>query len=234
MEAFITGASSGIGKSVAMHLAAEGYNLLLTGRNIEKLNEIKHTIEKEHAKCKVCIIAADLTIIEDLQKLIDFVTLSLRRIDIFVHAAANYQTGQLLFDGGHLLKSQIDLQLSCFHTLLNGILPLLNKYSSSMIFVIGSIVGQNPRAEAAQYSIAKAAQETYCKLMADELRDAGIKLSLIIPGSVDTPSWDYENNESRHLFVKAEDISKCIIQCIALSPEAWIERIVIRPRTKNI
>jgi len=85
---------------------------------------------------------------------------------------------------------------------------------------------------AAQYSVAKSAQESYCKIMADELRAYGIRLTLIAPGSVNTPSWDGED-VSRNMFVQPEDIANIICNSLSLSPEAWLEKIIIRPRQKN-
>lgn len=232
MEAVITGASSGIGKAIAFQLADNGFHLHLIGRNQEKLEKVSTQITKRNKSCKVNIIIANFLDKLSIDNAISAVNHLSKKINIFVHSAADYKTGKLLLDDGHLLEEQMQCQVTGLHQFLSGILPNLKKYNNSHVFVIGSVASQSPMLKAAQYSIAKSSQEAYCKIMADELRDYGIRLTLIAPGSVNTPSWDGED-VVRNMFVQPEDIANVICNSLTLSPEAWLEKITIRPRQKN-
>jgi short-subunit dehydrogenase len=69
--------------------------------------------------------------------------------------------------------------------------------------------------------------------MADELRELGVKMTLISPGSVNTPSWDGED-APRDLFVQPEDVALVVQNALQMNKETWMEKISLRPMRKGI
>lgn len=233
MEAVITGGSSGIGKAIAFKLAEAGYHLHLIARDIDKLNNIAKEINFLYPGINIGCISADLCDEDDTNRAIQAINLKARKVNILVHAAADYDTGYLLDGRDNLLQKQIYSQLFALHQLTKGLLSALTKYEGNMIFVIGSVASTQLRASAAHYSIAKAAQENYCKLMADELRPLGVRLTLIAPGSVNTPSWDGENAPKEY-FVQPNDVALAVQNALQMNKETWMEKITLRPMRKDI
>jgi len=233
MEAVITGGSSGIGKAIAFKLAEVGYHLHLIARDIQKLNSVAKEINVLHPGISISCVSADLCDEDDTNRAIQAINLKARKINILVHAAADYDTGTLLEGRDTLLQKQMFSQLFALNQLIKGLLPALTKYEGNMIFVVGSVAATQLRASAAHYSIAKAAQENYCKLMADELRALGVRLTLIAPGSVNTPSWDGEN-ALKEYFVQPDDVALAVQNALQMNKETWMEKITLRPMRKDI
>ncbi|MFN4122542.1 MAG: SDR family NAD(P)-dependent oxidoreductase [Flavobacteriales bacterium] len=233
MEAVITGGSSGIGKAIARKLAEAGYHLHLIARDLNKLESTKKEITKEFPAAQVNAISADLYSVEEVENAIQIIRFKAYKVNILVHAAADYDIGSLLEGHDGLLEKQMQSQVFALHQLLNGLLPALTKYEGNMVIVIGSVASTHLRPSAAHYSIAKAAQENYCRLMADELRELGVRMTLIAPGSVNTPSWD-EEDAQKDFFVQPEDIALVVQNALQMSKETWMEKITLRPMRKGI
>lgn len=233
MEAVITGGSSGIGKAIAHKLAEAGYHLHLIARDVFKLENTAREIIQDFPSVQINTISSDLLDNEEVGKTIQVIKLKAKKVNILVHAAADYDIGALLEGPEGLLEKQMQLQVFTLHRLIQGFLPMLTKYEGNMIFVIGSIASMHLRPSAAHYSIAKAAQENYCKLMADELRELGVRMTLIAPGSVNTPSWA-EEDAPRDFFVQPEDIALVVQNALLMTKETWIEKITLRPLRKGI
>jgi short-subunit dehydrogenase len=96
------------------------------------------------------------------------------------------------------------------------------------IFNITSIASREPVPAAGAYTITKFALEGLTKVLREELRKSGVKVTEIIPGSTLTSSW--EGTEiSAEEFVLPEDIAKVLVTCLSLSSGANIEEVIIRP-----
>ena len=106
-----------------------------------------------------------------------------------------------------------------------------NQQSGSIIN-IGSIVTEQPRKDIAAYTISKFALQGYTKLLCDELKDFGVKVTEVISGSINTSSWDGIDAPKQD-FVQPADIVNTIKMVINSSKGANFEQIIVRPTNRK-
>ncbi|PCI96759.1 MAG: 3-oxoacyl-ACP reductase [Flavobacteriales bacterium] len=173
----ITGASSGIGRETAILLDDLGADLILTGRNLEKLEETKAQLKREPN-----IFQADLTIEEERTALIA----SLPKLEGVVNAAGIIYPFPLKFITEKHIKTVFDINFKA-QALLNSALLKQKKIAEGCSFVfISSISSQFPYQGGALYTSAKAALEAYARTLALEHSAKKVRSNCISPGLVKT------------------------------------------------
>lgn len=135
--ALITGSSSGIGANVAVDLAAAGYEVILTGRHIEKLNEVMKQCETVSSSSAVTFVA-DLTELEQVDKLVDFVQLKFNRLDVLINNVCYRGDVKNILDEGAYCDFEKVMLLNVFvpSYLSKKCLPMLQKARSGRGVII--------------------------------------------------------------------------------------------------
>ncbi|WP_449455192.1 SDR family NAD(P)-dependent oxidoreductase [Streptococcus suis] len=182
----ITGASSGIGKAIAYVFAANGDNIIITGRRLDKLEEIKQDIEKQY-HVKVSVHSFDVTNMEqtivNCQKILEEVG----QIHILVNNAG-LALGLDKFQDYDLtdMMTMIDTNIKGLLTVTRQLLPQMVENNKGHIINIGSTAGIYAYAGAAVYAATKSA----VKVLSDGIRidtiDKNIKVTTLQPGIVET------------------------------------------------
>lgn len=177
----ITGASSGIGRSTAIECSKQGASCILTGRNIEALEE---TSKKLRPDCKFIIQPCDLTDSSQLETLVENCNL----LDgIVVNAGINHQK-LIQFSG----KKDFDeiFDINCFSPILliRSLLKKKKLNKNASIVFTSSISGlSNFSIGNATYGASKNALTTFMKYLAVELASKGIRCNAVHPGRIETP-----------------------------------------------
>ena len=177
----VTGASSGIGRETAILLNDLGAKLILTGRNLKKLEETKSLLKKAHHTFQ-----ADLTVEAERVALI----VSLPKLDGVVNAAGIIYPFPLKFITEKHLDAVFDINFKA-QALLNSALLKQKKVAKSCSFVfISSISSQFPYQGGALYTSTKAALEAYSRSLALEHSGKEIRSNCISPGLVKTQIFE--------------------------------------------
>ena len=180
--ALVTGASSGIGRAVALLLADQRISLLLTGRNKEALDVV---VEQIDGRVPVTTLVADLTVPEDVSCLIE--NLQNRCPDLIINSAGLGFHGPML---QHPLSRHTEtLQVNCnvLMQLCHQCIQLLSEQGKKGVIVnISSIAGFVPMPSYAVYSATKAFVNTFSVALDFELRSQGIRVLTACPGPVQT------------------------------------------------
>ena len=182
--AFITGASSGIGKATAFLLAENNINLVLCGRRLEKLNEIKNILKN---KVSVHVLSFDIRHHQQVKKAIESLPTEFRQIDYLINNAGNAH-GRASIQAGSLedWETMIDLNIKGLLYVTKEILPIMLEKQSGHIVNIGSIAGIDAYANGNVYCATKSAVDMLSKTMRIDLLEEGIKVSEVKPGLVET------------------------------------------------
>lgn len=179
MKALVTGASSGIGREIAIELSKKGYDLILVARNEEGLKEVSKKI-----KTKSEIIAMDLTDIENCKKLHNQVG----RVDILINNAGFGDFGA--FEKTELNKdiNMIKTNVIALHVLTKVFLEDMIKENSGKILNVASIAGFMPGPLMATYYSTKAYVVRLTDSIRAELKEkkSNVQISLLCPGPVNT------------------------------------------------
>ena len=195
----VTGASSGIGRACSELCACLGADLIITGRNQDKLNESKMAVSGLGAN--VIAIAADLSIQEDLQSIVDGVD----KIDGLILCAGQVMTAPVAFTDVKKLTRISEVNFTPVAFLTQQLLKKKKLKAGSSVVAITSALGiSGYMAGNAAYGVSKAAVESWIKYCALEYAKKNIRFNTIQPGGINTPMADLDNLTEEQ---KAADIS---------------------------
>ena len=180
--ALVTGAGTGLGKAIAITLAKEGYQVVLTGRREEKLKEV----EKEIGADKAIIITSDVTQEKDIESLRQKITDKTHgKLDLLVNnvggVPAMGSTEEMSLNDWKLV---MDRNLTSQFLVTKAFLPALRKSENGKIISVTSGMAHYFMNNFGAYSASKAGVEAFMKTVAEEEKDNGIQVHLFDPENV--------------------------------------------------
>jgi NAD(P)-dependent dehydrogenase (short-subunit alcohol dehydrogenase family) len=179
---FITGASSGIGRQIAVSVSQMGAKVVITARNQERLEETYNQLSGEGH----LMVIADLTDSIQVEKLIG----DLPQLDGVVMNAGMVEAYPIKFLTAEKIKNVFNLNYDAIVLLIAGILRKRKLNKGASVVFISSISSKFPPKGGAMYSSAKAALETFSKVVALENSMQKIRSNCILPGMVKTALYD--------------------------------------------
>jgi 3-hydroxy acid dehydrogenase/malonic semialdehyde reductase len=185
--ALITGASSGIGAACAQVLADEGYDLLLCARRIERLEELKKTIQEKTQDAQVYIFKLDVRNAEEVKLAFDNLPDEWRQIDVLINNAGLSQGLDPIQSGDTGdWDRMIDTNIKGLLYITRAVAPIMEVRGSGHIVNLGSIAGKEVYPNGNVYCATKHAVDALNKAMRIDLLPKGIKVTGINPGMVET------------------------------------------------
>jgi len=225
----ISGGSQGIGKALVKKFLREGFNVYTCGRQAEKLT----ALEQELSNPALKILVADLS---QKNQVIDFANWILtheKSIDVLINNAGFFMPGQIQNEEEGVLEAQIEANLYSAYHLTKALLPSFQARKSGHIFTICSTASITAYTAGGSYCISKFALLGFTKVLREELKTQGIKVTAVLPGATLTPAWDgVDLPDSR--FIPADDVAETIYSAYQMSPSTVLEEILIRPQLGDI
>ena len=179
-RALITGASSGIGKAYAQHLAALGYDLLLIARREEVLAGVARKIEEDHP-VRAEILSADLAVPEGLRRVEEIIGAGTKP-DVLIHAAGFGTRGFLWEIDPALLERQVYLMTVAAASLTRMVLPAMVERKEGVVILVSSVAAYVPTAQYTTYAAVKNFLNTFITGLRDELAATDVKVQAVCPG----------------------------------------------------
>ncbi len=231
----VTGATSGFGKAIARRFAANGYNIIITGRRKERLEELETEL-KSHSGIKVLSLNFDVRNYNEVMSAINNLPDEWKAIDILVNNAG------LAVGLNHIDKGVVDDWERMIDTNVKGLIyvtravsPLMVERNSGHIINIGS-VARDPYENGNVYCASKAAVDTFSKAIRIDLLKNNIKVTHIAPGMADTEfsivrfKGDAEKAGITYKGIKpltADDIADAVFYCASLPAHVCINDLEI-------
>lgn len=231
----ITGATSGIGKATADLFAANGYNIIITGRREERLTEIKTLLEETH-QVQVLALSFDIRNQEHTQQAIEQLSEEWRAIDVLVNNAGLAKGFAPIHKGQFWhWETMIDTNLKGLLYVTRAIAPIMVERGKGHIINIGSIAGKDVYPNGNVYSATKAAVDALTKGMRLDLYRYNIRVTGIHPGHVETEfalvrfDGDVERSQIYNDFqpLTADDVADTIYYVASRPAHVNIEDIVM-------
>lgn len=183
--ALITGASRGIGESIAKTLANHGAHCILVSRKPEALDKVAEEINKAGGKAET--MACHTGYLEQIQALFDKVKEKFGKLDILINnAATNPHFGELITAEESHWDKIMDVNLKGPFFMIQKAVPLLEAAGGGAIMNVSSINGVSPAFLQGVYSISKAGIISMTKAYAKELAPKNIRVNALLPGMTDT------------------------------------------------
>ena len=233
--AVVSGASSGIGRSIALDLARHGAEVYLVSRRREVLESVAREAHAEGGQAHVC--CADLTRDEDIHDLSATIEQTFGRVDILVLC------GGAIFHGttDRATLQQFDLQYRAnvrgHYALIQAMLPLLRKQRGQAVFINSSTATRPSASGVGQFSSTQYALRAIADSLREELEADGMRVLTVFPGRTATPRaaalFEKEGRRYRpELLLQPEDVATMVTHALCLPRGAEITDISIRPMVK--
>ncbi len=176
----VTAAAQGIGRSTAIQFAKEGASIIATDINEDKLLEL----QKENSKIKTeKLDATDKSAVEKFCSSID-------SVDVLFHAVGFVHHGTLLDCDNDEFKRSVDVNIYSAYLMSYNIVPKMLKKGKGNIIIVSSAASSVKGApNRFIYGVTKAALNGFVKALAIDYVKQGIRCNAILPGTVETPSW---------------------------------------------
>ena len=233
--AVVTGASSGIGKAIALGLAAQGASLCLVGRKLETLQSVADAA-KGKASQHHCY-QADLAVDREVDELISDIKRDIQSVDILVHSAGVIWLGPLEAATADQLDGHYKTNLRAPYVLTQGFLPALKSRQGQVLFV-NSSAGLAAKANAGQYAASKHALKAVADSLREEVNPAGVRVVSLFLGRTASPmqAGIYASEGKAYhpeLLMQPEDVAAMAIHALTLPRSIEVTEISMRPLLKS-
>ena len=216
--AVVTGASRGIGRAIAVRLAST-HDIIAVARAREELVELAAEIEKGGGKCTV--LALDVT-----DSAAVATALSGQRADVLVNNAGVGVLKPMLELTPEDWRRMVDVNFNALFHVTRAVLPGMIERGRGHIVIVGSIAGRSAFVGGTCYGGTKHAVMGFSESLMLEVRDKGVKVSVVNPGSVATDFFRGERDTSWML--TADDVAEAVHHAIDTPPRVLTHRIEVR------
>jgi len=216
----IAGASSGMGRTTAIHLAKNGYAVSICARREKLIHEVAAAIQKEGGSALA--IKADMTKWEEADHFVQHTVNEYGRIDVIIN---NVGAGIRFTDFENMTIDEIDTGIAVNLTSVlygcKAVLPVMKQQKSGYIINISSILGKRARSGFAVYTAGKHGVEGFSRALFNEVKKYGIRVSIISPAMLNT-EWakkaGFDNPTVQGKVIEPEDAA-LIMQRLIETPD---------------
>lgn len=228
-SALITGGTKGIGYGIAEALLKEGINVAITGRNKKSAEDAANKLNTNaNSKAQAIGVQADVRNFDSQENAIKIAVEAFGAVDILIANAGLGHFAPVEDITIEQWQETIDTNLTGpFYTLKAGLEQL--KKNKGYFISISSLAGTNFFKGGSAYNASKFGLTGFSQAAMLDLRDYGIKISTIMPGSVSTHFNGNEPDEQDAWKIQKEDIGKLVIDLLKMNPRTLPSKIEVRP-----
>lgn len=231
--AIVTGGTKGIGKAICDILMENGFDISITARNIDDLNNLKSDYNSRYPNQDVQVFQVDMSRKGEVINFAEEVCKATDRIDILINNAGTFIPGQIINEEEGVLEKMIETNLYSAYHMTRGIINKMLTQRKGHIFNMCSIASFMAYPNGGSYAISKFALLGFSKSIREEVKDKGVKVTSVMPGATWSASWEGVDLPEERL-MKASDIAKSVYAAYQLSDSAVVEEIVIRPQLGDL
>lgn len=222
--ALVTGSTSGIGRGVAVRLAKDGWHIFVHGRRKEALSETLELVRNAGGTGE--------GIIAEMGDMDQIAALGARAVenglDAFVHCAAKFTYGPVSTERFDDWDRSIDEVLRATIRLTAHVLPALEMTQGAVIYICGPTSWLGWKNHAIHAAL-RHAQAGFARALFEDVREKGVRVTLVHPGFVNTPSIGTDGKDAGKM-IQTSDIAEMIFQSIALPNTACVTELTMRPQ----
>ena len=228
MNIVVTGSTKGIGKAIVEKFANEGWNVAICARTVSDLTEQANNLSTLNTKIEVVSIPTDMSKKSAVLAFAEEINGKWEHIDVLVNNAGVFLPGLIYEEDEGTLESQIETNLYSAYYLTRALLPAMISKKKGHIFNMCSVASLQAYENGGSYSISKFALLGFSKVLREELKPHGIRVTSLMPGATLTNSWaGTDLPEAR--FMKPEDVADLVWSIHSLSNQTVVEDVVLRP-----
>lgn len=227
----VTGGGSGIGAAIALAFARAGAQVIISGRNADKLEAVASEVNEGRIQFHVC----DVSDRDAANDLVEHAQRQFGHIDIVVNAAGINVPNRLM---ENLDPADWDRMLAVNATgtfnVIHAVLPQMRRRNDGLIININSVSGLRPgMLGGVGYNASKFAVTALTHSVAQEVKNDGIRVTNLCPGEVDTPILEQRpqavTEEHRARILRPEDIAQVALSLAYLPPRVHVPEVIVKP-----
>lgn len=229
----VTGGTKGIGEAIIHRFAANNFDVITCARNKSDLEKLHRQITDNFPEVKLYYQPADLSKRQDITALINFIKELNTPVDVLVNNAGLFIPGQVHTEEEGALEMMINTNLYSAYHLTRGLINGMKQRKSGHIFSLCSTASITPYVNGGSYCISKFALLGMNKVLREEMKEHGVKVTSVLPGATLTASWEGTDLPEER-FMKPEDVADAIWSAYSMSPNSVVEEILIRPQLGDL
>jgi len=228
--ALVTGASRGIGFAIARKLGLMGAKVAICARDVKKLEDAAARLRNDGVE--VLAATADVASAAEIASLVTQTEESLGSIEILVNNAGVGYFGPVQEADEKNWDSVLDTNLKSVFLLSKAVAPGMIERRAGHIINIGSLAGKNAFKNGSIYCASKWGLMGLTECMAEDLREFGIRVSVICPGSVATEFGSPVSKKNPQKMLQPDDIAHAVAMLVTQASQSFISEVLIRPTQK--
>src|SRR6185369_4845729 len=227
-KAVVTGGTKGIGRAIARALIGVGVDVVISSRHEDELTRTMRELN-ESGPGRCAGAACDVRDESEVKDFFAHAATTLGGLDILVNNAGIGLFGPVEEMSGDDFRAVIETNLCGVFYCCHEAIPLLKQRGGGYIINVSSLAGANPHAEMAAYNASKFGLNGFSEALMQEVRHDGIKVSYIMPGSVNTAFGGDEPSDAKSWQLQPSDIAEVVIDLLSYPDRALPSRVEIRP-----
>lgn len=228
----ITGASQGIGAAIALKFAEKPRTTLaLIARNGVKLEQVATQCREKGAE--TFVFPCDVTNRSAVAYASSHILSDLGIPHILINNAGLFQPGSFFETDASDFQKQLDVNLTSAFHVAKAFVPEMAAEKRGHVFFMASVASIKAYEGGVAYCAAKHGLLGLSRVIREETKDKGIRVSTLLPGATLTPSWE-GTQEPEARFMSAEDIAQSVWDIYHLSDRTVVEEIVLRPQLGDL
>ncbi len=234
--ALVTGASRGVGRATAIALAREGADVALSARSAGELTELAG--ELESLGVQALALPADLTQADEVERVKSEALQSFPQIDILINNVGVGKYGPLSSLSVQDYDWMMNTNMRSSYLCTSAFLPRMLERRQGWIVFISSVAGLKGLPNETVYCATKFAQVGFAQALDYEVRERGVKVSVIAPGGVNTHfafgTGRNEGDPALEAMMDAEDVAEAVLFAVTQPPKARVFLVGMRPMSEPL
>ena len=224
--AIVTGGTKGIGKAIAVALLNAGANIVVSARTSQEIDAVVNELSSQG---RVAGFVCDVRDEYQVHRLFEKTVASFEHVDILVNNAGIGIFSPVVEMSTDDFRAIIETNLNGAYYCCREAIPLMKKRGGGYIFNMSSLAGAHPHAGMAAYNASKFGLNGFSEALMQEVRHDGIKVSYIMPGSVNTEFGGDKTSDENSWQIQPEDVAQMVIDLLGFPERSLPSRVEIRP-----
>jgi 3-oxoacyl-[acyl-carrier protein] reductase len=223
-SALVTGASRGIGRAIAERLARDGFEVVAAARNRAELDETVAAIVAADGRARALVLD-----VSDPQAVAAALTGA--EVDVLVNNAGIGILKPFMELTAAEWQRTLDVNVNALYHVTHAVLPAMIERRSGHVCTVGSIAGRGAFVGGSCYAATKAFVTSWSESLMLEVREHGVKVSVVMPGSVTTHFNDHIPSDADAWKLRAEDVADTVSYVVSTPPNVLVHRAEVRTLT---
>ena len=226
--AIVTGSTRGIGRAIAEALVREGVSVCVSARDAD---EVKRTVDELSGAgdARVTGAVCDVRDDEQVKALFEHAVAELGGVDVLVNNAGVGVFGRVEETSPEDFRAVLETNLFGVFYCCREAIPLMKRRGGGYVINISSLAGANPHPEMSAYNASKFGLNGFSEALMQEVRQDKIKVSYVMPGSVNTAFGGDEPDDSKSWQLQPADIARVVLDLLRHDERSLPSRVEIRP-----